>query len=93
MAKKHKTEDIDDILREKEDEFESGRERQRDSELDDLVWEMGRYEDREPLDSEAGEFSPGRPSGAECLCAWLPLTRRVQAMRRTHRSIRPCGFL
>ncbi len=58
MAKKRKTEDIDDILREKEDEFESGRERDRDSELDDLVWEMGRFEDREPLDSEFGEFSP-----------------------------------
>lgn len=58
MAKKRKTEGLDDILKGKADEFESGRERQIDSELDDLVWELGHYEDREPLDSEAAEFRP-----------------------------------
>jgi len=57
MAKKRKTEGLDDILKGKADEFESGRERQIDSELDDLVWELGHYEDREA----AGFRSRGIP--------------------------------
>lgn len=58
MAKKRKVGEIDEILEEKADEFESGMERKQDSELDDMIWEQGRYEDKEPLFSETLEFSP-----------------------------------
>ena len=58
MARKRKIEGIDEVLEEKADEYESGMERKQDSELDDLIWEQGRYEDKEPLFSETLEFSP-----------------------------------
>jgi hypothetical protein len=58
MARKRKIEGIDEVLEEKADEYESGMERKQDSELDDMIWEQGRYEDKEPLFSETMEFSP-----------------------------------
>lgn len=58
MARKRKILEIDEILEEKSDEYESGMERKQDSELDDMIWEQGRYEDKEPLFSETLEFSP-----------------------------------
>ncbi len=58
MARKRKVEEIDEILDEKADEYESGMERKQDTELDDMVWERGGYEDKEPLFSETLEFSP-----------------------------------
>jgi len=58
MARKRKIEGIDEVLEEKADEYESGMERKQDSELDDMIWEQGRYEDKEPLFSETLEFSP-----------------------------------
>lgn len=58
MARKRKILEIDEILEEKADEYESGMERKQDTELDDMIWEQGRYEDKEPLFSETLEFRP-----------------------------------
>lgn len=58
MARKRKIEEVDEVLEEKADEYESGMERKQDSELDDMIWERGGYEDKEPLFSETLEFSP-----------------------------------
>ncbi len=58
MARKRKILEIDELIEEKADEYESGMERKQDSELDDMIWEQGRYEDKEPLFSETLEFSP-----------------------------------
>lgn len=58
MARKRRNEGLDELLEEKADEFESGIERRQDSELDDMIWELGRYEDMEPLTTEAEEFKP-----------------------------------
>ncbi|HET6462054.1 MAG TPA: hypothetical protein VFG29_14830 [Syntrophales bacterium] len=51
---------LDAIFNDKATEFESGRDRYRDRELDEMIWEFGDYENEEPL-MEIIEFEPEVP--------------------------------
>jgi hypothetical protein len=51
---------LDEIFNEKIGEFESGRDRECDKELDALIWGLGDFENDAPP-HEAGEFEEGPP--------------------------------
>lgn len=51
---------LDKLLENKAEEFESGEDRSCDKELDSLIWELGDYENEEPL-QEAQEFEDEKP--------------------------------
>lgn len=55
---------LDILLDEKMKEFESGRDKVYDKELDEMIWDLGDYENEEPL-PEAEEFQKDVPIGEE----------------------------
>lgn len=48
MARYERVKPLDAIFNDKAMEFESGRDRYRDRELDEMIWELGDYENEEP---------------------------------------------
>jgi hypothetical protein len=66
MARRKSRESLDDILKDKQDEFESGLDRKEDEDLDDLIWDLGGYENDAPLD-ERSEFERELPAVEEDL--------------------------
>ena len=66
MARKRKRETIDDLIKDKQEQFESGRERKVDPDLDDEIWNMGSFENDAPLD-ERSEFEKEVPAIEEDL--------------------------
>jgi hypothetical protein len=64
MVRKRK-EPLDEIFRDKTEEFDHGSERKRDEDLDESIWELGDYENREPLAGEEQEFRETVPSEEE----------------------------
>jgi len=75
MAYEEKIKPLDKLLDEKIKEFESGRDKEYDRDLDELIWELGDYENEEPLD-EAEEFQKAVPIEEEL----------VEKKRRTARG-------
>ena len=67
---------LDILLDEKIREFESGRDKEFDKELDEMIWELGDYENEEPL-LEAEEFQKEVPIEEE-----LAEKKRRTAKRR-----------
>jgi hypothetical protein len=67
---------LDILLDEKIREFESGRDKEFDKELDEMIWELGDYENEEPL-PEAEEFQKEVPIEEE-----LAEKKRRTAKRR-----------
>ncbi|MDD2671670.1 MAG: hypothetical protein PHG91_12725 [Syntrophales bacterium] len=61
MVRKRK-EPLDEIFRDKTEEFDHGIERKRDDDLDESIWELGDYENREPLAGEEEEYRETVPS-------------------------------
>ena len=66
MPRKRKRENIDDVLNDNIDQFEAGIDREEDEDLDDLIWNLGGFEDDAPLD-ERSEFEKGKPPAEEDL--------------------------
>ena len=66
---------LDAIFNDKSTEFKSGRDRSRDRELDEMIWELGDYENEELLE-EAEEFQKKVPIEEDL----------VQKKRRTARG-------
>src|SRR3974390_2603961 len=66
MPRKRKRENIDDVLNDNIDQFETGIDREEDEDLDDLIWNLGGFEDDAPLD-ERSEFEKGKPPVEEDL--------------------------
>jgi hypothetical protein len=64
MARRRNREPVDDLLKDKESEFERGMDRKEDEDLDEFIWEQGDYENKEPLEEERTEFE-GQPDPAE----------------------------
>ncbi len=60
MPKKRKRERVDDLIRDKQEQFESGREGKVDPDLDEEIWQMGSFEPDAPLD-ERKEFEKEAP--------------------------------
>ncbi len=60
MARYERVKPLDAIFNDKMTEFESGRDRYRDMELDEMIWEFGDYENEEPP-MEILEFEPEDP--------------------------------
>ncbi len=60
MVQGRKVRPLDKLMKEKIDEFESGDEKQRDKDLDDMIWELGDYESQEPP-QDAVEFKEPLP--------------------------------
>ncbi len=60
MIRDEKVKPLDKLMDEKIDEFESGAERERDKDLDNMIWELGDYESQEPP-QDAGEFKERPP--------------------------------
>ncbi len=59
MARVDKVKPLDELLDDKIDEFESGEEKERDRDLDSMIWELGDYESQEPPEA-AAEFQEER---------------------------------
>ncbi len=64
MARRRNRETLDDELNDKRSQFESGIDRREDEDLDDLIWEMGGYENDAPQDERA-EFEKEVPPADE----------------------------
>ncbi len=60
MPRYERVKPLDAIFNDKFMEFESGRDRYRDRELDEMIWEFGDYENEEPP-MEILEFEPEVP--------------------------------
>lgn len=60
MVRDEKIKPVDKLMNEKIDEFESGTEKERDKDLDKMIWELGDYESQEPP-QEAKEFEEPLP--------------------------------
>ncbi|MGO9138204.1 MAG: hypothetical protein ACLP9S_18355 [Syntrophales bacterium] len=60
MAYYERVKPFDTFLNDITREFESGRDRGRDRELDEMIWELGDYENEEPL-MEVLEFGEEAP--------------------------------
>ncbi len=60
MIRDEKVKPLDKLMNEKIDEFESGEERERDKDLDNMIWELGDYESQEPP-QDAAEFKEKPP--------------------------------
>jgi len=67
MAYYERVKPFDTFLNDITREFESGRDRTRDRELDDMIWEFGDYENEEPLMEvlELGEEAPAEEDLSE----------------------------
>jgi len=52
---------LDKFFKEKESEYEDGRDREHDRELDEMMWELGDYQSEEPL-GEMKEFEEESPA-------------------------------
>ncbi|MFB3925042.1 MAG: hypothetical protein ACE14T_03230 [Syntrophales bacterium] len=65
MARKSRRERLDDFFKDKAEEFERGIDRERDDDLDGLIWELGDYENREPISGEESEFKELIPAEEE----------------------------
>jgi len=55
-----KVKPLDRLLDDQMKEFESGKDRVCDKDLDKMMWDLGQYENEEPK-SEAGEFEDEKP--------------------------------
>jgi hypothetical protein len=78
MEKRKNRESLDDMLREKRGQFESGIDRREDEDLDDMIWDLGGYEDDAPL-TERSEFARELPPAEEELTDELDETgERIQ---------------
>jgi hypothetical protein len=60
MAYEEKVRPLDKLFDEKIKAFESGRDKEFDRDLDEMIWELGDYENEEPL-NEAEEFQKEVP--------------------------------
>ena len=60
MIRDEKIKPVDKLMNEKIDEFESGTEKERDKDLDKMIWELGDYESQE-APQEAKEFEEPVP--------------------------------
>lgn len=91
MRKTKNRQSLDDVLKEKMGKFESGIDRKQDEDLDDLIWDLGGYEDDAPL-TERSEFERELPPIEEELTDELDETgERIQEDRSV--AVEPDIFL
>ena len=60
MVRDEKVKPLDKLMDEKTNEFESGVEKERDKDLDNMIWELGDYENQESP-QDAAEFKADPP--------------------------------
>ncbi len=60
MIRDEKVKPLDKLIGEKVNEFESGEEKDKDKDLDNMIWELGDYESQEAPQA-AEEFKEGPP--------------------------------
>jgi len=70
-----KVKPLDELLNENIREFESGRDRLRDKDLDEMIWELDDLENEEPL-QEANEFKREVPTEEELVEKGMKVGRR-----------------
>jgi hypothetical protein len=76
-----KVKPLDELLDDKIGEFDGGRDKECDKDLDTLIWELGDYENEEPL-SEAEEYSEEVPIEEELVEKTMTVGRHGRASFR-----------